>query len=704
MSEWEIVEDEPWEVVEETASAPSPIKKPKTTVPQDILNGLLQAPGMGWDIAKALPGEAYGAAKQVVTSPLRAAKNVGAGFGELGRGLLNAPANTLDYLREKEITPEWLQAARPSSLNDVDYADSMGIEGSQAGDALLRGIPEIPFWLSGNGAKNLATKTIQRGAMFGGMGAIHNQNPVTLAATGKLLELVGKGGAKAANKGLESAIAGPSYVKNLVSGKLPAAVEELEATGKQHGINTLAGDLGPKGSTAQDLSELAEKTPIINVKPNRKVQQAQAKNATEVIADKYKTDMINESFGGPNGLAKIEKIANSAGPRSKAAAQLLEDVHNAGEDWNYILKTSGNAKLLQNKVHADKLYSKVGELSEGHGAVDLGKTLSNLDTVLNELNELPNTNKKTIGLIEGFKNDLMEKSSKPKGLNIPRQLDFNKVRKIRSTISKKISDLRSGKNELVGQEGVAHLENIKSALDADLNKFATSNGPELKNAWKEADLYYKNNVIPFKDRALVKALKAESNADEIFKMFIKNGGAEGDFGTARAAKFYKALDKKGQDAVRYGILKQASSNALDATGAFSPAKYATQLEKLAASRGVFFEGTAKAELDGLAKFMRHIERAGQIKAPDTGVKTLPAIIALGAVQTGNVASLGLSTVALKWLVTSPIGKRLLLTSASLKPGTDAFLKNVEKINSFLSSKVKPTGLSQTSQHKEEEKK
>lgn len=648
----------------------------------DILEGVANVPGMVKDIAYALPGEIYGTAKQVFTDPKRALKNVGAGFGELGRKILNAPANVLDYTRERELTPEWLRAGRPEFLNDVDYGRSLGIEGQQSGDALLRGLPEIPFWMTPGGVgKGLLAKSLGKAAQITGLGALHNQNPVTLGLTGKLIEsgsgLLGKG----ISKTTEGAVRLPSYLHNLYKGELPPIVNALEATGERIGVPTLAGDLGKKGTQVQALTEFAEKTPVINVKKNRLNQQDKALKAAENTTELFKKEMINENFNGPEGLSEIKKIAQGGSKRAKAAQSLLEDIQSSGEDWNYILKTSGNVKLLNNKIKADKLYDKVTELSEPYGPVKLNSTMKSINNSLKELKETPTINKSEIKAIEGIKKDLM------------RDLSFDTVRNnVRKIINNKITDYSKGENSLVGKTGVQYFQEIKNSIDRDLDVFATSHGTDLKNAWKAADNYYKYNVVPYKDRSLVKALKKESNPDEIFRMFIKNGGSEGDYGTGRAQKLYGALDDKGKSAVRYGMMKKAAEHAIDETKSFSPAKYATALEKLEASRGIFFKGTSRAEIDGLIKFMRHIERAGQMKSPDTGIKTLPTLMLGLAAQTGNVATLGLSAVGLKWLVTSPTGKRLLLTASNIKPGTQAFINLVDKINNFLATKIKAPGM------------
>lgn len=93
-----------------------------------------------------LPGEVYGAGKQVLTEPKRALQNIGAGFGELGHGLLSTPGNIRDYLEKKDLVSHNAPSFRlPQSIlpKEYNYAEALGAQGEQSGDSLLRGVPKI---------------------------------------------------------------------------------------------------------------------------------------------------------------------------------------------------------------------------------------------------------------------------------------------------------------------------------------------------------------------------------------------------------------------------------------------------------------------------------------------------------------------------------------------------------------------------------
>lgn len=111
----------------------------------DVRNKLVSgALGLPETIANA-PAELYGAGKQIVSDPLRAAQNIGGGFGELGHSILSAPGNIRDYLQQKDLISNETPSFRlPESIlpKDFNYSEALGVEGHEPGDELLQGIPK----------------------------------------------------------------------------------------------------------------------------------------------------------------------------------------------------------------------------------------------------------------------------------------------------------------------------------------------------------------------------------------------------------------------------------------------------------------------------------------------------------------------------------------------------------------------------------
>lgn len=170
MSDWEVVKNEkpgtnyltPQSNSEWSAVTPSPFDSSQSFEPEeskgfsgvatDAIGKALQAIyGIPSGLA-ALPGEAYGAGKQAVNDRPRFAQNLGAGFANLGHGVLSAPGNVRDYLVKKDIAPKDSPSFRfPESVvpKEYNYAEALGAKGHKPGDELIRGIPagiaSIPF-------------------------------------------------------------------------------------------------------------------------------------------------------------------------------------------------------------------------------------------------------------------------------------------------------------------------------------------------------------------------------------------------------------------------------------------------------------------------------------------------------------------------------------------------------------------------------
>lgn len=151
MSDWEVVsvnkkkpkEESEWEVANQ--ETPDYESKGFGGIASDAYNKAIQTALNIPENIMNLPGEIYGAGKQVLTEPKRALQNVGAGFGELGHGILSAPGNVRDYLEKKDVVSKNAPSLRlPESIlpKDYNYAESLGVQGEQPGDLALRGVPK----------------------------------------------------------------------------------------------------------------------------------------------------------------------------------------------------------------------------------------------------------------------------------------------------------------------------------------------------------------------------------------------------------------------------------------------------------------------------------------------------------------------------------------------------------------------------------
>jgi hypothetical protein len=247
------------------------------------------------------------------------------------------------------------------------------------------------------------------------------------------------------------------------------------------------------------------------------------------------------------------------------------------------------------------------------------------------------------------------------------------MRDFRSDLGDRISDYFTGTNTLVGKKGVGVLQAMRNALDEDMAEFSKRQGGDVWRKWKQADSFYKNNVVPMREQSLAQLAKT-LDPDELYRRFLTTA-------SNKPETLYNSLGPAGRSAVRYGLVNEAYERALstDATK-FSPAKFAKYLEDRQRATGVFFKGADKTEIDGFTNLMRHAERAGQFKEnPPTGNRLMTLLMTAGAgagVVTNPALTAGAAGSALltKLLFTTEAGKRLLLASGKASPASPVMEK------------------------------
>lgn len=455
---------------------------------------------------------------------------------------------------------------------------------------------------------------------------------------------------------------------------------EIIKEGQKYGVDVFYPDIG--GPTAGKIATAQESVPVVGMTKPRLQQNQQAQQAASGLLTNKEKTMLTRQYDDINAL---EQAARGTSKRAQAAQQLLQDIDNAGDDWNRIIQTSGNAKLFGRKLKADELYDRVETIADTLEGVPLNKTVNTLNKSIQELSEIPGTNQGAfINRLEQLRNDLLQTGADATDTPGIKNIRYSTVRNLRTQIAEEINDAMKGK--AIGTTEARYLQQVKSALDNDLDTFAQTQSPELRMAWKEADKYYKENVIPYKDRQLAKALTTDE-PDTIFDMFIRRGiDADGKYNN-RAIKFYDALDDKGRAAVRYGVVRNALTKATNADGLFSPAKFARELETRAPGIDTFFKGKAQQELMGFKKLMRAVQRSGQVaENPPTGNRVIAAMVALGgaAIDLTTTAAIVANSYLTTKLFTSPTGRDFLIRATKTPQNSKAFRELMRDISIYLS--------------------
>lgn len=565
---------------------------------------------------------------------------------------------------------------------DAIGAIGAGMKGAQISKAILPTL--IP-----NLAKNFATGAGISALQYVPEKGSRAENTLVGGTVNTALPIVGKAVVKGVN----------ALYGNFIS----PAIKEVIDLGKKWGVRVFASDAAPTATNkaiAQGLEELP-----VGMRGQRQAQMQEAQSAAQTATNQAMDQMLNTNFGGATGLKKLQQVANGSGIRAKAANNLLDQINNAGDDWQKIMQSSGNLKLFRSKLIADQKYNKVSQLADSLGPVDTSNIIKSTNNMIANESQGVMKNEGLLNTLNKVKQGLHEEQPLQAGSQlvdangnqfvanqtakvVPKQFNYSQLRQFRSDLGDEISDYFTGKNALIGQKGVGALQSLKNQVDYSLNRFANENGPQIKTAWKNADRFYQNAVVPYKDKQLAQSL-TNADPDAIYSKFVTRGSIEGGQGTGRAQRFYQALDDKGKAAVRYGMINNAFQNSVDEHAKmFSPATFASHIENIASSKGVFFKGNNGDEVNGLVKLMRSVQRAPvAVSKPETGVKAIPwiagAAVAGHAVSLPTALTVGGTGLGLRWLMTNPVGRNYLLAASKLKLNSPAMQSLTDKLGTAI---------------------
>ena len=583
-------------------------------------------------------------------------------FGDKANSVANSVLGTnLDTNAAERYNKQYQQA-------NLATDGARSIAGRTGGD-WVRGGAEIaatlPFFAAGRGATLGARMADQgvRGAAVGAAQYAENTDDRLLnmgvgAAGGAIGQGVGEKVAGAVGKGVTKAV-------NARRGNLAPAYKEIDDLGKQFDVRTSVGDI-KGGGVIKNTETHLERIPIVGMGKFREGQHSQAKAASRKITGKLKAVMADTDY---KALPTIRQAAD-AGDRN--AARVLNIVETAGDDTGRVLQASAEVRAFREGKIASRLYDKVDEAvaASGNDIVTPTKSIAALDDALQKQAD-------SLAPDDVLQKELSDISARINDPDISKS--FSNMRLLRSQLGDLADKYGSPVN---GNKAASRVfADVKQAVDDDIADFALNSGnAAIKKAYQRADKFYKN-AMKRADKAIANAMDS-NKPDEIYKAFIKTG--QGD----RANNFYRALDPKGQAALRYQMADEAINKATnESTGSFSPANFAKEFERLSDPYSNIFKGDDKKQMDGLVKLMRHVERAGQYKEnPPTGVRLTDVAMVGGAVSNpiGTAKIAGMAALA-KTLLTTNAGKNLLLAANKLPEHKQAALDNLLKMAAKLSA-------------------
>lgn len=457
----------------------------------------------------------------------------------------------------------------------------------------------------------------------------------------------------------------------------PAATQQL---GKDMGVQLTAGDLAPqnKGLTGIEGALENQRLPFASMVPTRTAQQAQARTVAQKELEAQHKALVNATY---MDVDKVRALAAGNTMRSAEAKKIVQMMDDAGPDERAIMQASGNNRWLTMKLLSDRRFDKVDELA-GDTPVPPTSTLEAIDSALKSASKEVDLDPASIAQLRKWKAqleaptaanlddpietavDFMEGTAAPAGELIPNT--YSRMRKFRSDLRKRIDGATT--NETTDSSKL-FLKNIAASVENDLDAFAQST-PKLAEANTIAQDFYRKQVVPYQKQKLASALTAD-DPDQIYGAFIRSQ-AEGR-GDYAAKRLFTALDGKGKQAVRYGIVKQAMAQATDGDE-FSPTAFKKALEST--EYKTYFKGADLARVDKIIQLFGHLRHAdpehlkkyspmlgGQMGLGGTGLAG-----AVGGIAAGNPvgAALGAGGVIggarlLRFLMTSDSGKKLLFS-------------------------------------------
>ena len=471
--------------------------------------------------------------------------------------------------------------------------------------------------------------------------------------------LFGAGGAGA---GLLAKKVGTKAFNALKGRYKDANIQELMDLSKKYDIPLTKGDVTGKAPTRK--TEVALESKVGGISPEREVQ-SKAVDKAILKAEKMFRPKGEKKPLGPSEVGKRLKKSTEKG--------FAEARKVAKKNYDKVEKLSGGTKIIpENSLNAVNKIKKemTGDLPSEKTTVDW----------FDQLYENLSTGKKNFSSLRKTRQQLGKEAQKYAVSDPNRR---RQLLKIQSAIETDMEDAIEGQiKSMTARKG----RSMKKLAGADLmNPFQkaemrketlkqTKKGEELKKAYEIAKKQYREDVVPYKTSKTLKSILKQEEPDQIFKTMIKDGYSD------RAKTFYKALDKKGQETVEYGIIRSAMNKARTETEfgeVYSPVKFSSELDKLDEAAGIFINPSKKKYVDGVKKVLKAAKRAGQyMENPPTGNRSEIAKEIRNARLT--LGLLPLLTKGEKFFATGK-GKNFILAASELEPGSVPMQNLIAKI-------------------------
>lgn len=441
--------------------------------------------------------------------------------------------------------------------------------------------------------------------------------------------------------------------------KYPGA-NALKSEMDQTGIQTSAGDITGSPMIRANEEHLARNNE--QMMDFRLKQNQQASSYADKVVSDLQTAVKEQGW---KGLDDVQAAATNPGKRQKEAQVLLTTIQNAGDDWGQIAQSSGNLELFTRKLKADQLFDKATAIAKLYGDVTPTSFEGSLKANISSIQGNQAQDQSLVPYLKGILEDVQN------GKN----LGFDELRNTRSILNSKIKSLTSPAAGVQDASAArTALGNVVNAVEDDLDRFARNHSSGLRNAWEQANDFYKTQVVPYKDAQIGKIL-TDQDPQKLRQLWAtKDPDAQ--------ARMFDLMEPKGKAAIRSGLISDAvDAGEKTARGVqgptFSAAQVASKLEALT-SKGtmdVAFQGGGQDvwAAKGLAKVLRTVDRSDTVAfIPKTGqVLDMAGHPPTTAFEAGMRGINWFTKDNLVKLYTDPKLKALLVKASDLTPGSAA---------------------------------
>lgn len=530
-----------------------------STIGQDILSGILHAPGQVAQSLAELPEQAKQSANLAITHPGRAVADVGAGALSGVKDLYNLPLNIGQYLGEKGVPGFGLAKKYAPNLRIGDTGLQHYLLGApQKGDDLLQGLAEIaPFFRAAKFAK--AVTPLQRLAKTTGtmaaFSASKNQNPFAGALMGVAGEGLAKGTAKAA-RGVSA-----------ISKKAAQAISDKELKGLPS-KEELAAKLTPSQLiktplSAEELAKALEQTRGTETSLGDVIENPTLKKAYENIVAPI-------PFSG--AIPAMQRTASAIIEKGKNLVNKLGE-KSEGEDVGIQLQQAlKKAEADSNKVK-NELYDKANKKADDIGLKIGRDNLS--DYASSALKDI----KKSPELLRTIPKSLIDDLTSMSDKSLSNNLKLTNI--FRGVIGDKAQEHFEQGNKFAYNV----YKGLKNSLDKDIDSATESEAAApIKDLLKKANDYYREQHAPFDDPTIKKFTRQGGDPDTLLPYFLRL--TQRGERSKLLQKLMSKLDDSKRELVPYAHYSDAFQN-----GQFNPHRFKQLHEKLGENqKEILFNG------------------------------------------------------------------------------------------------------------------